>query len=75
MILSMQSLLVLGSVVPGSTSQTTKERSHWIKRKLLHMPINPKEVYSTTKEWHLVYCLFYWRKKLRNRFTGVIVEP
>jgi hypothetical protein len=27
------------------------------------------------KTWHMVHCLFYWRKQFRARFNGKIVEP
>lgn len=30
--------------------------------------------YSTT-EWHVVHCLFYWRKQQRARTNGISVEP
>lgn len=29
-----------------------------------------------TRDWHVVHCLFYWRKMFRVRdLEGVIVEP
>ncbi|UNI20936.1 hypothetical protein JDV02_006982 [Purpureocillium takamizusanense] len=31
--------------------------------------------FYSTSEWHTRHCLFYWRKMLRARFTGVLVEP
>jgi hypothetical protein len=47
-------------------------------------PINKSEValqagkpavfVHTTHEWHIVHCQFYWRKLLRSKETGVIVE-
>ncbi len=30
--------------------------------------------FYSTSEWHTRHCLFYWRKLLRARFTGVLVE-
>ena len=31
--------------------------------------------FYSTGRWHVVHCLFYWRKQFRAGFTGVIVEP
>lgn len=28
-----------------------------------------------SKDWHMIHCLYYWRKKFRMRDTGKIVEP
>lgn len=36
---------------------------------------SPGKLYWATHEWHLMHCFFYWRKLVRSRFTGVIVEP
>ena len=30
---------------------------------------------TTPTEWHVVHCIFYWRKQIRARHTGVTVEP
>ena len=27
------------------------------------------------KTWHMIHCIFYWRKQFRTRFNGKIVEP
>lgn len=31
--------------------------------------------YYNTWEWHVLHCLFYWRKTHRSHFTKVTVEP
>ncbi|KAK2591372.1 hypothetical protein QQS21_010932 [Conoideocrella luteorostrata] len=31
--------------------------------------------YYTSWEWHVVHCLFYWRKLHRAQFSGVTMEP
>lgn len=31
--------------------------------------------FYSTMDWHIVHCLFYWRKQFRARFNGVTVEP
>lgn len=36
---------------------------------------DPDFLFYTTGEWHLVHCLFYWRKQYRARFSKVTVEP
>ncbi|KAH8805172.1 hypothetical protein F5884DRAFT_708406 [Xylogone sp. PMI_703] len=35
---------------------------------------NRSAQYWSTYEWHVVHCIFYWRKQFRARFTGVTVE-
>ena len=32
-------------------------------------------VYHTTVEWHIVHCVYYWKKLFRSRWTGIPVEP
>ncbi|PZD26022.1 hypothetical protein A1F97_10954, partial [Pyrenophora tritici-repentis] len=47
------------------------------------IPIVPSEVgliadtnkfYHTTNEWHIVHCVYYWRKQYRSRLIGTVVE-
>lgn len=33
------------------------------------------EHYYTTMEWHIVHCVYYWKKLHRARRTGVVIEP
>ena len=35
---------------------------------------HPEERYWTTREWHIVHCVFYWHKLHRSRNTGVQIE-
>jgi hypothetical protein len=35
----------------------------------------PGALYFTTREWHIVHCVYYWKKLHRSRSTGVVVEP
>jgi hypothetical protein len=35
----------------------------------------PGAIYYTTMEWHIVHCVYYWKKLHRSRWTGVLVEP
>lgn len=31
-------------------------------------------VFYTTQEWHIMHCMYTWRKHYRSKFTGVTVE-
>lgn len=31
--------------------------------------------YYTSWEWHVLHCLFYWRKMHRAQFLGTVIEP
>lgn len=31
-------------------------------------------VFHITGHWHIIHCIFYWRKEHRARFTGKVVE-
>ncbi|KAI1124149.1 hypothetical protein F5Y10DRAFT_280412 [Nemania abortiva] len=35
----------------------------------------PGAVYFTSSRWHVVHCIFYWRKQMRLPQTGVTLEP
>jgi hypothetical protein len=36
-------------------------------------PSHPKFYSSGT--WHLIHCIYYWRKQIRQRNSGVVIEP
>ncbi|KAF2099746.1 hypothetical protein NA57DRAFT_75251 [Rhizodiscina lignyota] len=33
------------------------------------------ELYHTTRRWHIVHCVYYWKKLARSKRTGVPIEP
>ncbi|KAI8633836.1 hypothetical protein F5Y19DRAFT_471091 [Xylariaceae sp. FL1651] len=35
----------------------------------------PDAVYFTSSRWHVIHCLFYWRKQMRQPSTRVTIEP
>jgi hypothetical protein len=35
----------------------------------------PASIFYTTRKWHIIHCVFYWKKLHRSRRTGVIMEP
>ncbi|KAJ8126791.1 hypothetical protein O1611_g6848 [Lasiodiplodia mahajangana] len=35
----------------------------------------PGAIYYTSSQWHVVHCIFYWRKQMRLPRTGVTLEP
>ena len=34
----------------------------------------PEAVFYTTQEWHVMHCMYTWRKHYRSQFTGVTIE-
>ena len=36
---------------------------------------HPGQKFHMDNEWHVIHCIFYWRKEHRARFNGKIVEP
>ncbi|PSS28069.1 hypothetical protein M430DRAFT_113475, partial [Amorphotheca resinae ATCC 22711] len=34
----------------------------------------PGGVFYTTQEWHIMHCMYTWRKHYRSKFTGVTIE-
>jgi hypothetical protein len=36
---------------------------------------HPDQLFHMDNEWHVIHCIFYWRKEHRARFNGKIVEP
>ena len=39
------------------------------------MADNPELRFFMTGHWHVIHCIFYWRKEHRARFNGKMVEP
>ncbi|KAI0876498.1 hypothetical protein GGS24DRAFT_451071 [Hypoxylon argillaceum] len=35
----------------------------------------PGAIYYMSSQWHVVHCIFYWRKQMRLSHTGVTLEP
>ncbi|KAG5952005.1 hypothetical protein E4U53_001819 [Claviceps sorghi] len=42
---------------------------------LAEMGDDRKFRFYMTRRWHVVHCMFYWRKEHRARFNGKMVEP
>ena len=39
------------------------------------MADHPGVLFHMTGHWHVIHCIFYWRKEHRARFNGKMVEP
>ncbi|KJZ70273.1 hypothetical protein HIM_10354 [Hirsutella minnesotensis 3608] len=39
------------------------------------MADSPDLRFHMSSHWHVIHCIFYWRKQYRARFNGKIVEP
>ncbi|KAI3322295.1 hypothetical protein HD806DRAFT_501631 [Xylariaceae sp. AK1471] len=35
----------------------------------------PGAIYYMSTRWHVIHCIFYWRKQIRRQSTGVTLEP
>ena len=55
-----------------SDSAHTKEIS---VEEISQMGGNPELRFHMTGHWHVIHCIFYWRKEHRARFNGKMVEP
>lgn len=55
-----------------SDSAHTKEIS---VEEIAQMAGNPELRFHMTGHWHVIHCIFYWRKEHRARFNGKMVEP
>jgi hypothetical protein len=53
-------------------SAHTKEIS---VEEIAKMAGDPNGRFHMTGHWHVVHCIFYWRKEHRARFNGKMVEP
>ncbi|TAQ84340.1 hypothetical protein B7494_g7348 [Chlorociboria aeruginascens] len=45
-----------------------------ITREEMGMLADVDGLFYTTQEWHIMHCMFTWRKHYRSQFTGVTVE-
>jgi hypothetical protein len=39
------------------------------------MADDPSARFHMSYDWHVIHCIFYWRKQYRSRFNGKTVEP
>ncbi|KAG5979806.1 hypothetical protein E4U55_004743 [Claviceps digitariae] len=65
---------------PGKNGQWTywrdQARTQEIRLdELAMMGDDPHFRFYMTGRWHVVHCIFYWRKEHRARFNGKVVEP
>jgi hypothetical protein len=64
---------------PGPNGRWTyySDANHTIEmdiEKIALMGGKPEFRFYMSRHWHVVHCIFYWRKQFRTRFNGKIVE-
>lgn len=67
---------VLGPGPDGAWGYYTDENfTSTLTRTEIELFAGSTSKYFNSWEWHVVHCLFYWRKMHRAQFSGVVVEP
>jgi hypothetical protein len=65
---------------PGVNGQWTywSDKAHTKEisiEEIAMMADDPEQRFYMTGHWHVIHCIFYWRKEHRARFNGKSVEP